>query len=298
MSNKDIQVRIALVILACLQLACLGLFGPSEEDTLTKEQTSVALTIEALERDKPPKQDDPAPEGPKPTKKPPDQVMQPTQTNTPKPCNDAIFISETIPDDSEFDAGEAFTKSWRFKNTGTCTWNTNYKFVFKSGDQMGAPSNNPLSGEVAPGETVDIGINMTAPASAGTYQGFWKLVADDGENLIHNVWVKIKVKSEPFAVTSVTLTAIPPFFTGPCPFHFQFTADITSSGIGTVTYYWERDDGGQFGHGFVNFDSPGTKSVSTVWPQVIPGAHWMKIYIDTPNHQYFGPADYTVICVP
>ena len=297
MSGKDIHMRIGLAILTCLQLACLGSFGSSQEDSLTREQTSVAMTIEALERDKPPKQDSPAPEKLKPTKTPPEQVVQPTQANTPKPCNDAIFISETIPDDSEFDAGEGFTKSWRFKNAGTCTWNTNYKFVFKDGDKMGAPANNPLSTEVAPGETVDIGLNMTAPASAGTYQGFWKLVSDEGENLINNVWVKIIVKSEAFVVTSVTVTAIPPFFTGPCPFPFQFTADITASGTGTVTYFWERDDGGQFGHGFVNFDSGGTKSVNATWPQIIPGAHWMKIYIDTPNHQYFGPAEYTVFCL-
>lgn len=298
MSNKGFQVRIVLVTLACLQLACLPSFSLSKEDTLVREQTSVAMTIEALEQDKPPKQDGPAPEQPQPTKKPPEPVVQPTPTKTPKPCNDAVFISETIPDDSEFDAGVGFTKSWRFKNTGTCTWNTNYKFVFKDGDQMGAPATQPLSGDVAPGETVDIGVNLTAPASAGTYQGYWKLVSDDGEILIHNVWVKIKVKSEPFTVTSVTVTAIPPFFTGPCPFPFQFTADITTSSPGTVTYYWERDDGGQFGHASLNFSSAGTKTVNTTWPQIISGAHWMKIYIDTPNHQYFGPAAYTVVCIP
>lgn len=290
MSKKDIYTRIVLIILACIQLACLDSFGSNEEDTLAKEQTSVAKTVEAL------KPEDLPPLETQPTEEPSEPAVQPTQTNTPKPCNDAQFISETIPDDSEFDAGAGFTKSWRFKNTGTCTWNTNYELVFKSGDQMGAPVNKALSGEVAPGETVDIGLNMTAPASAGTYQGYWKLVDDNGDNLINNVWAKIIVKSEPFAVTSVNLTAIPHFFAGPCPFHFQFSADITSSGPGTVTYFWERNDGGQFGHASINFTAAGTKTVSTIWPQGVPGAYWMKIYISDPNHQYFGPVNYQLAC--
>jgi len=223
--------------------------------------------------------------------------VQPTQTNTPKPCNDAQFISETIPDDSEFDAGAGFAKSWRFKNTGTCTWNTNYKLVFKSGDQMGAPASKALSGEVAPGETVDIGVNMTAPASAGTYQGNWKLVDDNGDNLINNVFVKIKVKSEPFAVTSVNLTAIPPSFMGPCPFTFAFTAVITTNGPGMVSYYWKRSDGTEYGHGSIDFGSAGTQTVGISSITPVAGMHWMKIYIDEPNHQFFGPVNFQLVCL-
>ncbi len=292
MSKKDFRIRTILAILAFVQLACSFSFGSNEEDTLAKQQTAAAQTIEALQPE-----NQSALEA-QPSEEPPEPTVQLTQTNTPKPCNDAQFISETIPDDSEFDAGAGFTKNWRFKNTGTCTWNTNYKLVFKSGDQMGAPASKALSGNVAPGETVDIGVNMTAPANSGTYQSFWKLVDDNGDNLINNVWVKIKVKSEPFAVTSVNLTVLPPVFTGPCPFPFPFIAEITSSGPGTVTYFWERSDGGQYGHASLDFAAAGTKTVNTVWPQIIPGAHWMKIYIDNPNHQYFGGANYTLICIP
>ena len=293
MSKKDIFTRIVFAILACIQLACLVSFGSNEEDTLAKEQTSVAQTIEAL------KPENLLPLEVQPTKEPQDPAVQPTQTNTPKPCNDAQFISETIPDDSEFDSGAGFTQSWRFKNTGTCTWNTNYTLVFKSGDQMDdAPASKSLSGEVAPGETVDIGVDMTAPASAGTYQGYWKLVDDNGENLINSVWVKIKVKSEPFAVTSVNLAVIPPGFVGPCPFPFQFTAEITSSGPGTVTYFWESSIFGPYDHASLNFAAAGTKTVSTTEPPFFSGLHWMKIYIDDPNHQYFGPVNYTLNCIP
>ena len=261
------------------------------------QETAVASTLMALQAEDDPPQDDP-PAADEPTDEAPGPTEETPPTKTPKPCNDALFISETVPDDSEYEAGDPINKSWRFKNTGTCTWNTDYKLVFKSGDQMGAPAQKPLSGDVAPGETVDISVNMTAPAAPGTYQGYWKLVDDEGENLINNVWAKIKVTSDPFAVTSVSITAIPPVFVGPCPFPFTFNAEITVNGPGTVTYFWEREDSGQFGHASVAFASAGSKIVNTVWPQVIPGAHWMKIYIDEPNHQYLGKADYTVNCIP
>lgn len=146
MSNKDFRIRIILAILACIQLACLVSFGPNEEDTLAKEQTSVSQTIEALKPENLPAQNGTAIQQVQPSEEPPEPAVQPTQTNTPKPCNDAQFVSETIPDDSEFNAGAGFIKSWRFKNTGTCTWNTNYKLVFKNGDQMGAPVSKALSG--------------------------------------------------------------------------------------------------------------------------------------------------------
>jgi len=296
MSNKDFRIRTILAILTCIQLACLVSFGPNEEDTLAKEQTSVAQTIEALKPENLPAQNSTAIQQVQPSEEPPEPAVQPTQTNTPKPCNDAQFVSETIPDDSEFDAGAGFTKSWRFKNTGTCTWNTNYKLVFKSGNQMGAPASKSLSGEVAPGETIDIGVNMTAPASAGTYQGNWKLIDDNGDNLINNIWAKIKVISEPFVVTSVNLVAIPPSFIGPCPFDFHFTAEITVSSPGTVTYFWERSDGEQYGHASLNFTAAGTKTVSISMAKIVPGTFWMKIYIDDPNHQYFGPVNYQLAC--
>lgn len=296
MVKKSYLILIVTSLLACLQLACLISFGPNEADSLA---TAVAKTLEVIQAENPPVGNPPLQEV-QPVEKTPEPTQETIKepTKTPKPCNAAIFISETIPDDSEFDANQAFTKSWRFKNTGTCTWNSNYKFVFKSGDQMGAPASKSLSSEVAPGETVDIAINMVAPASGGTYQNYWKFVDDEGQNMINNVWAKIIVPSEIFSVTSVNLSVAPPVFAGPCPFPFQFFAVITASGPGTVTYYWERNDGATFGNSAVVFASAGTKTVNTVWPEMIPGPHWMKIYIDNPNHQYFGTANYTLTCIP
>jgi fibronectin type 3 domain-containing protein len=90
-------------------------------------------------------------------------------------CDRAAFVTDvTVPDGTVFAPGEAFVKTWRLKNVGTCTWTTSYKLVFISGEQMGGPSSQNLPTSVPPGGTVDVSVNLTAPASPGTYNGFWK----------------------------------------------------------------------------------------------------------------------------
>jgi hypothetical protein len=106
----------------------------------------------------------------------------PTITLTPLPCNRAEFVSDiTIPDNTEIKVNNSFTKIWRLKNTGTCTWTSSYQVTFVSGDQMGASANVSMtSGAIAPGGTADVSITLTAPSSAGTYRGDFKLRAADG----------------------------------------------------------------------------------------------------------------------
>lgn len=35
---------------------------------------------------------------------------------------------------------QAFTKTWRVKNVGTCTWTADYKAAYSRGDALGAPA--------------------------------------------------------------------------------------------------------------------------------------------------------------
>jgi len=122
------------------------------------------------------------------------------------------------------------------------------------------------------------------------------LVSDSDEELIHNIWAEIAVSSPAFAVTSVNLIAIPPAFVGPCPFPFTFNAEITTNGPGTVTYFWKRSDSTEYGHGSIVFGAAGTQTVTIVSITPVSGLHWMKIYIDTPNHQFFGPVNFHLAC--
>ena len=91
-------------------------------------------------------------------------------------CDAAAFVADvTVPDGSVFAANATFTKTWRLKNVGTCTWNTSYSLVFVQGSQMGGPASVAFTQSVAPGQTVDLSVNLTAPASNGQYQGYWAL---------------------------------------------------------------------------------------------------------------------------
>lgn len=106
----------------------------------------------------------------------------PTSTDD-TPCNQAYFVDDiTIPDGTEMTPGETFTKTWRLKNTGSCTWNANYDLVFDSGDSMGADAVIEFpSGTVEPNEEVNVSIEFTAPSSPGDYRSDWKLRSDTGQ---------------------------------------------------------------------------------------------------------------------
>ncbi|WKZ38585.1 MAG: peptidoglycan-binding protein [Anaerolineales bacterium] len=107
---------------------------------------------------------------------------QTNATNTSIPCNVASFVADvTIPDNTNIAASKAFTKTWRLRNSGSCTWTSGYQLVFDSGDAMSGPASQQLTnGSVAPGQTVDVTVNLTAPAAPGTYKGNWKLKEPGG----------------------------------------------------------------------------------------------------------------------
>jgi hypothetical protein len=224
----------------------------------------------------------------------------PQPTYAPQNCNQATFVSETIPDNTVYQPGDEFTKSWRLKNTGTCTWNPNYSFVFYSGDRMSGAKVTDLDEYVEPGESIDLLVDLTAPSDPDTYTGYWRL-EDDGGTSFYQVYVTIKVK-DTFAVTSVKMSSDPASYSGDCtnPITFTIDADITSSAAGKVTYRWQTSDGASYSLQSVKFTDDGTKTVSMDWEIAAPitDTYWAKVYIDTPNHQTFGPVDIDVECVP
>jgi hypothetical protein len=111
------------------------------------------------------------------------QPTSPPATSAPG-CDQAgagTPIDVTIPDDTVMAPGEQFTKTWRIQNIGTCTWDQNYSVVFVSGNAMAAPNKVSLTQQVAPGELVDISIDMQAPQNPESYQGNWKLMNASGQ---------------------------------------------------------------------------------------------------------------------
>jgi hypothetical protein len=106
----------------------------------------------------------------------------PTSTSVIPPtaaCDLAQFVKDiSIPDGTVFAPGATFTKTWRLRNAGTCTW-SGYALVFDSGDSMAGTSPTSI-GTVGPGQEVDLSVNLTAPATAGTYRGYWRIRNSSG----------------------------------------------------------------------------------------------------------------------
>ena len=171
--------------------------------TAAAETVSAQLTLNAQQGPPQPLNTDPPPQPPsgntpqQPTNTTkPTNTPQPTNTATESiPCDKASFVSETVPDGTEKAPGATFKKKWTIKNTGSCTWTSGYQWVFSSGDAMGGPATQQItSGTVAPGQSVEIEIDQTAPASPGTYRGTYKIRNSGGTTFTPNgFWVEIKV---------------------------------------------------------------------------------------------------------
>ena len=176
--------------------------------------------------------------GTPPTPTPTSTLPTSTPTVAPSSCDKVQFISDvTVPDGTTFAPGAAFTKTWRLKNVGSCTWSTSYQLVFYSGEQMSGPSALNFPQTVAPGQTVDITVSLTAPTAAGSYRGYWMFKNANGAlfgiGALSNKpwWVDIRVSGTVTATPTVTGTAPSPTPTNTPQYSTcdkaQFIADVT-----------------------------------------------------------------------
>ncbi len=195
---------------------------------------------------------------------------QPAATSTSIPCNSVQFVDDvSIPDGTNLQSGAAFTKTWRLKNTGSCTWTSGYQLVFDHGDAMGGPAAQALSGSTAPDQTVDISVNLTAPAAAGTYKGFWKLRDQAGSVFGLSsgpFWVEIiGMPPTPTVTATATLPALPP----PvgminAPLVAGETGSVRSTGV-VFTFANVGDSDTNIGQqGFLSFDISALPAGATV----------------------------------
>ena len=133
----------------------------------------------------------------------PTPLGQPPPTVASSGCDRAAFVTDvTVSDGTIFAPGAAFTKTWRLKNSGSCPWTTSYRLVYYSGDQLSAPTAVNLPWNVPFDQTVDISVNMAAPAAPGKYRGFWILSNANGQlfgigaDASNPVWVEINVAGD------------------------------------------------------------------------------------------------------
>lgn len=180
------------VVALAVVLACSGPFvsaTPQPAATLNALYTAAAQTLEAMSTQAVSTQFSPTPTLSLSNNLTATSTVFPTFTSVPpfsspvqsspvpvSRCDAAAFVNDvTYPDGSDVTLGSTFTKIWRLKNVGTCPWTTSYALVFASGERFGAPLAVSLPTNVAPGQTIDLGVNLTAPNQSGRYRGNWQL---------------------------------------------------------------------------------------------------------------------------
>src|SRR5512140_2023784 len=148
--RKVLQVVIVMLSTAALIVGCnLPLTAQDNEAAV---QTAAALTVQAQIASVMPATFTavPFPTIPPPATQAPTNTQGPANTpiaTATSNCDNANFVTDvTIPDETVIDPGETFTKTWRIRNAGTCSWTPSYAVVFVSGNRMDGPSVQALSG--------------------------------------------------------------------------------------------------------------------------------------------------------
>ena len=116
---------------------------------------------------------------------------------TPITCDDASFdpttVDVSVPDGTEMTPGQDFVKTWRIKNTGTCTWGSGYSVIFSFGDKMSGVA-EPLTAAVTPNEEVEVSVRFKAPQEAGQYSSTWRMANANNSPFGETFYVLIVVR--------------------------------------------------------------------------------------------------------
>ena len=151
------------------------------------------------------------------------------------------LISESVPVGTQVAAGAAFTELVTMKNTGTTTWigDANGYTLNRSGVAQFGEGNFYVvldQASVSPGSTGTFTMNLTAPATAGTYTEIWQMnsASPSGRGLPFGdmVTVSIVVPTAPVVVTGVSSTqAAGTYGTGTViPITVTFSEPVNASG--------------------------------------------------------------------
>jgi len=218
------------------------------------------------------------------TSRPPATSAPPTQS-----CNIADFVDDvTIPDGTVLKPDESFTKTWRLKNIGTCSWTTSYAIVFSSGDSLGGPATQSLTGNVNPGQSVDIPVNLKAPGTPGSYRGYWKLRNGSGVTFAQ-FYVDIKVASAtatPTSTATATATTAPGDLSITEIFmstQFEVVARVSTTPSGSLSgnyQYTVYSNGSQVAQGSCTVP---TSSEACYTGYKVTGSETIQVVIDSSN---------------
>lgn len=177
------------------------------------------------------------------TNKPPATEAAPQDPSSPaqSDCKDsAAFGSDiTVPDGTNILAGNPFTKTWKIENTGTCTWTIQYKLVFAQGEQMDAPDETEILPPTAPGESIEISVDMVAPKVNGTFRADFQLLDPSGTPIPIDegsyLWVSIVVGDSNTESQAPDIANNPGFANVTC--NFTTDASRTTDAVNAINAY-------------------------------------------------------------
>lgn len=316
MRQKQIYIFTVLLTVLALTLSACG--SSASNDSVIA--TSVAMTVQAQNTQAaqstplPGVDISPLPASPTAgaTKAPP--TAPPAGSGNAKSCLSANFVADaTIPDGTIVNPGTSFIKTWSVLNSGSCTWDSTYKFVFMSGDIMGGAYVYPFPVTAAPGQTVNIPIQLYAPQNDGTYTGKWKIQSSNGTifgvgqydtPLSVQIFVGSgtpgKGTTTAYGVTAVTYDIVRDPLAGcATTVFYNITAYITSNGPIKITYFWRHSDGYNSGSQTLTFTGASTKSLTESWSIHLGNAtntRWDQIIVTDPTYQEYGKATFDYTC--
>ena len=151
------------------------------------------------------------------------------------PYDDMAFVDDLSYDDTNgapvVQPGQAFKKGWRLKNSGTTTWSPDYQLHYAKGSPSSAAQMGgkpvAMGKSVAPGQTIDVYADLTAPQAPGTYQAWWQMKNAAGQEFAKQIWVKVQVPAPAPPPTATPSASI------------SFWADKNQLAAGECTYlHW------------------------------------------------------------
>lgn len=129
--------------------------------------------------------------------------------------DEASWVADvTVQDGTVLRPGQAFTKTWRIRNTGSRAWGNGTVLALFSGQRMNGPDSVPLP-PTQPGQTADVSVNLVAPSTNGTHRSTWKPRDASGKWFDFAQWAEIVVQP----------ATPPPPVTGPSEMGWE--ADVT-----------------------------------------------------------------------
>jgi len=147
---------------------------------------------------------------------------------------------------------------------------------------------------------IDHGIGTVGPSGATlvfpSISTSYMLTAINSTGFSNETTTVLVSEVPSFIVTSVTVSADPPYFSGACPTTVTFYGAIAVSGPGTVTYRWESSQGATGQMLSINFLGAGLLEVSTTLQAETTGSNWLRLHVFTPNEIISNQANFTLNC--